>query len=334
VCPSIAILYNQPSLSRYTALGESAAVTGVMDEVNAVNNALMDLGCQTTLIPLSPPLETQVTLIQKINVDLIFNLFEGFDGRPETEADVAELLQTCGFRFTGCSAPAMSLALDKVKAKKLLKEEGIATPEFYVVTPENLDSAYFRYPCIVKPTAEDASHGIYEDSVAYNRDSLERLVTRVCRLYGGAALAEEYIVGRELNALVMGDKKPFVLPVSEIVYSLPQGMPRILTFSAKWNPENPYYRCSKAVCPADLDFTTRKSIEKIALRVFNKFGCSGYARVDFRLDHKDNPFVIDVNPNPDISPVSGAVRQAIAGGMDYTEFIERIVMYALGVTMA
>ena len=106
-------------------------------------------------------------------------------------------------------------------------------------------------------------------------------------------------------------------------------MPRILTFAAKWEPDGLYFQGTKAVCPARIPLRDRKHIADAALAVYWLLGCRGYARVDMRLDREGRLNVIEVNPNPDISPGSGAARQAEAAGMTYTQFIKEIVLLAL-----
>jgi D-alanine-D-alanine ligase len=106
-------------------------------------------------------------------------------------------------------------------------------------------------------------------------------------------------------------------------------MPEILTFSAKWEPRSPYYRGTKVVCPAKITAKENEEILELALAAFRLLGCRGYARVDMRMDREGQLNVIEVNPNPDISPDAGAARQARAAGMTYNEFIEKIVKLAL-----
>ena len=156
--------------------------------------------------------------------------------------------------------------------------------------------------------------------------SLEQQVTAVSRYYGGQALVEHFIEGREFNVTVLGGT---VLPVSEIDYSLPEGVPRLLTFAAKWQPDSPYFQGTKVVCPAEIEDKERENIAQSSLKVFGLLGCRGYARVDMRWDETGQLNVIEINPNPDISPGSGSVRQAEAAGMAYPQFIKRIVEIAL-----
>jgi len=322
----VAIVYNEPVKSRYDERGEQAAVTGVLEAVEAVHDALLKLGYGVVKVPLAPPLHRAKQRLGTLEADLVFNLFEGFAGHPETEAVIAEILSALRKAYTGCPAGALKLALDKAKTKAVLKSASINTPDFHLLRPETLSSFRLVYPCIVKPRREDASHGLSPENVVADFASLEKQVAAVSRYYGGQALVEHFIDGREFNVTVLGDT---VLPISEIVYSLPQGVPRILTFAAKWQPDSLYFQGTKVVCPAEIANKEREDIAQTALTVFGLLGCRGYARVDMRLDETGRLNVIEVNPNPDISPGSGAVRQAQAAGMAYPQFIKRIVEIAL-----
>ena len=326
---SVAICYNEPRPSRYGDAGEERAVLGVLDAVTAVHRALGELGFDVVLSPLVPPRVRAMRRVRSLRTDLVFNLFEGLCGYPETEALLPETLSQRGIPCTGCTGPMLRLALDKPRVKAVLARAGFQTPDFQVLDPQALHLFRLRYPCIVKPRCEDASHGLSPQSVVYDPAALERQVALVSDRYGGDALVEEFVEGREFNATVLGDPGCAVLPVSEIAYSLPPGMPRVLTFAAKWEPDSLYYRGTEAVCPADLGPEERGRIAETARAAFRLLGGRGYARVDMRLDREGRLNVIEINPNPDISPGSGAVRQAEASGMTYTQLIEEIVRLAL-----
>jgi D-alanine-D-alanine ligase len=327
--PRVAVIYNTPCPSRYDCLGEQKAVLGVLDAVKAVSGALHELDYEVLRVPLMPPLEEAQKRLKSLDVELVFNLFEGFDGRPETEAEVADILTAMGVPYTGCPAQILRLALDKAAVKEVLQEARINTPAFQLLNARTVPDFRLKYPAIVKPYGEDASHGISHDSVADNRTALENQVARISKFYGGKALVEEYINGREFNITVIGDSEPAVLPVSEIDYTLPAGVPKILTYAAKWDPESAEYQGTKVVCPARITRGENEELGDTALRVFRLLGCRGYARIDVRTDSEGHINVLEVNPNPDISPGSGAARQAAAAGMTYTGFIEKIVMLAL-----
>ena len=160
------------------------------------------------------------------------------------------------------------------------------------------------------------------------RDELRRQVKAVATHYGGRSLVEEFLDGREFNVTVMGNRELTALPVSEITYALPPELPKLLTFSSKWEPESVYYRHTDVVCPPDIDENLRQQLVTAAETSYRLVGCRGYARVDMRLDAAGIVNVLEVNPNPDISPTSGAARQIQNAGMTYAQFIARVIALA------
>lgn len=326
----IAILYNEPESSRYSIMGEDKAIAGVLESVGAIQQALTELSHAVTRVSLRPPMSQAKKKLEKLDCQIVFNLFEGFNGSPETEAEIAEILDDTGIPYTGCPPEALSIALDKSKTKSLLKSSGIKTPAYQLLNHGNLRTFNLNYPCIVKPCNEDASHGMDEESVVREYASLETQVEKVSKLFGGSTLVEEFLSGREFNATVIGNKQLTVLPVSEISYSLPESMPKILTFAAKWEKDSIYYEGTKPRCPAEINGNLQSQITEICKNSFKLLKCRGYARVDMRQDSAGQVHVLEVNPNPDISPDSGAALQAKTAGMTYNQFMERIAMLAIG----
>jgi len=327
--PKIALIYNAPSPELYSTPVEQKASLTITDSVDAIFQALVNSGYPVIRVPLFPPIESAKESLRSLQTDLIFNLFEGFDGSPESEAEITEFLDELGITYTGCSTAALSFGLDKINTKAHLAAMGAETPRYQLLGPKTLSWFHLDYPCIVKPYADDGSNGISEESVVNDFATLEKQVNEIGRLFGKRALVEEYIDGREFNITVLGTRPPRALPVSEIVYSLPPGMPKILTFSAKWEPESIYFKGTKAVCPADINTDLQDQITQTALLAFRLLGSRGYARIDFRLSHEGKLTIIELNPNPDISPDAGAAIQARATGMSYNQFIEQIVQLAL-----
>lgn len=326
---SIAIVYNEPQPSYYDITHKMKAVLGVLPCVDAVRQALLKLNYNVTVVPLSPPRESLRNTLDSLDADLVFNLFEGFPGEPETETLVPGILSEIGKPYTGCSAATLRIALDKFGLKKSLRATGIPTPDFQLLSPQKIHLFRLRLPCIVKPCREDASHGITPESVVNDVSSLQQRVKTIYDNYHNQALVEEFINGREFNATVIGNTRPEVLPASEIVYTLPPEMPAILTYEAKWEPDSLYYKHTKAVCPAKITAKERESIHKIALAAFRLLDCSGYIRVDMRMDSEGKINIIEINPNPDISPGAGVALQAAAAGMNYTQLIDKIIKLAL-----
>jgi D-alanine-D-alanine ligase len=324
----VALVYDEPVPSRYDIVGETKAVFSILEVAAEVSKSLLQLGYRVVRVPLVLPITQAQELLRSLEADLIFNLFEGFSGYPETEATVPEIATEIGIPYTGCPAHVLSLALDKAKTKELLTAAGIKTPPYQVLTADTIPEFHLNFPCIVKPLKEDGSHGITEMSLVRDTAELARQVAEISTVFGGFSLVEEFIDGREFNATVIGNSSLTVLPISEIVYSLPPEMPRILTYAAKWEPGTTYFEGTEAVCPAKISEPQRKKITDVALATYRAFQCHGYARVDMRLSKEGEINVLEFNPNPDIAPGTGAARQAAAAGMTYTQFIEKIVSLA------
>ncbi|MGA3093848.1 MAG: ATP-grasp domain-containing protein [Dehalococcoidales bacterium] len=321
----VALVYNDPIPDRYSQMGEAAAVADVLDAVKAVNDALVGMGHSVTKVPLVPPIDEVRAILSSLEVDIFFNLFEGFAGQPETEAMVAGMMAVLGKPFTGSAAPTLALALDKAKTKELLIAAGLATPRYQVLRPESVNSFTLSYPCIVKPVAEDASHGVNQDSVVHNSLSLAQQVAKICTDYGGRALVEEFLDGRQLSVTIIGNRKPTVFFISEIVFSLPPELPRIFTFGAKWLTSDVYYDRTTPVCPAKVDEDLRAHLAGMSIATYKLLGCRGYARVDLRLDAHGCANVLEVNPNPDIAIPSWSEE---GSGVPYPKIVERIIELA------
>ena len=321
----IAIVYNEPVPGTYDDIGEQKAIISILEGVVAAHKSLEELGYDVVRVPLLPPIEEARETLEALDTDLVFNLFEGFDTRPKTEATMAGILSEMGFRYTGCSSAALAMGLDKARSKEIMRAHGIPTPDYQKLTPETVGSFQLRFPCIVKPSGQDASHGLSANSVVNDLPALERQVAAVSRSFGGDALVEEFVAGREFNVTVMGNREMAVLPISEILFDLPPGVPPVLTYAAKWEEDTFYFNRTKVACPADIDLEQSAMLFRTAVSVFRLLVKRGYARVDMRLDPEGTPQVLEANPNPDITPGSGAARQAAAAGMSYTQFVDRLL---------
>ncbi len=327
--PEITIVYNDPFPGNFKALGEEAAVLGILECVQAVHNALLESGYTVDRVSLFPPIRTVRRQLSKVKTELIFNVFEGFYDDPESEANVARIISEMGYRFTGCPVKALSLALDKAKSKEILAKHGINVARFQILDSNSLDKFNMDFPCIVKPRNQDASHGISQDNVVNDVEQLKKQIDRLSESFNGKVLVEEFLSGREFNICVIGNEEIMALPPSEIIYELPPELPRILTYEAKWITESEYFKATKVVCPAPISEELKNEIINTALEAYRIFECRGYARVDLRQDTNGSLKVMEVNPNPDISPDTGAARQAMAAGMTYAQFIDKIAMFAV-----
>ena len=327
---NIVIIYNDPIAGKYHSLGEEAAVAGVLDSVSEVERTLLELGLSCRVLPLRPPLAQTKSQLNELNTtDMVFNLFEGFDGYPESEAAIAGMLEEMEMRFTGSPSVALRLCENKAVTKEVLRWSGVPTPDWRIPLPDKLMDIDLGFPCIVKPLQEHGSHGISEESVVKGPQALREQVEFIRQAYHCPAIVEEFLMGREFRALLVGDGCPRVLPIEEIVYSLPSDKPRLLTYSAKWIPGNEYFAGTEERCPAEVDIGLRHELERLALRAFAALGCRGYASIDMRQNKEGRPMVIDVNPNTDISPMGGVRYPVETAGLDYATFISEILSLAI-----
>jgi D-alanine-D-alanine ligase len=306
---------------------------GVLEEVDNVRSSLKELGYDVNVFNVTNNIGDLVTFLEKEKPDLVFNLCESVGNVAIHEMHVVGIFELLGVCYTGSPPLTLGLALSKIHVKELLLQHGINTPKFAVY--RNMgeiveDDFPLHFPVIVKPSMEDASIGIKPDSVVDSFAGLRKRVRSIFQQHDQAALVEEYIVGRELNVSMVGDRRPTVLPISEIDFSsLPPDFPRILTYDGKWLKGTAAYDGTKGVCPADLPSSVEVKLKDLALRAFRLLGCRDYARVDFRLTRSNVPYVLEVNPNPDISDEAGFARSAKASGRTYTQVVQKIVESAL-----
>lgn len=262
--------------------------------------------------------------------DLIFNLAESFGTNVAGEPYIPAALEMMGIPYTGSGPETLAICLDKVRTKQIFLSAGITTPRYWVFKKVPTRSKKYPFPLIVKPAHEDASIGISTDSVVRNEHDLRKKIGFIIKNYKQPALVEEYIDGREINVAILGNGTHLkVLPLSEIHFDLPKGLPRIVSYEAKWFEDHVMYKGTVRRCPADLPKKDSEAIRRMATMAYRLMRCNDYARVDIRL-RGGVPYVLEVNPNPDISyQDSGFAVAARKSGKTYPEFIRLIVTNAL-----
>jgi D-alanine-D-alanine ligase len=290
------------------------------ETINSIRDALESYG--HVVVPVEATAELPRQLMDS-PVDLVFNIAEGVSGRNR-EAAVPALCELMGIPYTGSDAATLSIALDKALSKRVLRQHGIATPEFQVMeTGRERLSPKMKFPLIVKPNQEGSSKGVSAHaSVVDDEESMRAVVRELVDKYRQPALIEYYIAGREFTVGLLGDKRPRVLPPMEIIFLDKANARPVYDFQIKQEWEkHVYYQCPANLTPAEL-----RSMERIARETFVALDCRDVARVDLRMDDAGEIYVLEVNPLPGLTPgYSDLCLIAKAANIDYRSLIGEIL---------
>jgi D-alanine-D-alanine ligase len=313
--------------------GYAESDAGVLDQVELVLGAIGDLGMPGRAVAVGSLGELRA-LLAAAPEKLVFNLVEALPGGAEEANLVPALCAIAGKHCTGNPGPCLSLALHKGRAKAALLTAGVDVPPGVLVRPgESVPRLPWEGPCIAKPVQADASEGIHAESAVHpgTGSGLSHAVDALHAQFGQPVLVERLLEGRELNvALLEEDGLPRVLSVGEIAFvDFPPGLPRIVDYAAKWHPGSFTYEHTRRVVPAPLDPALALELERLSLRAWRAMGCRGYARVDLRTDAEGRPWVLEVNPNPDISPDAGFVAALTAAGHHPSHLVRCALLAAL-----
>jgi D-alanine-D-alanine ligase len=274
--------------------------------------------------------------LRKSNVDMVFNVCERINNSSLLEPHVASILDTLQIPYTGSNPFTLGLCIDKIRVKKLLSYHNIPTPKWdYAYSLEDKIDESLKYPLIVKPANSDNSIGITNNSVVTNQKELERQIKEITETLYQPALVEEYIEGDEYDVSILGSEEDDlrVLPLSRSIFDkMPAGYWHIYPFDAKWT-DNPAYKSGVGIIVQRPAKNISKKLEslltEIALDTYNILDCHDYGRVEIRVDKNNNPYVLELNPNPsiDIGDCVSAAAEFI--GMNYGDFLEEIIRMAI-----
>jgi len=326
--PLVLVLYNQPLLPVDHPEGDSEHT--IIEIANDLAKIVRQDNYQVTMLELKHDPTVLWQELHRIKPDVVFNLFEGHLRDTETETYVAGLLQWSGFPFTGSPARTLALARAKHLTKQLLRGAGLPTADFFVVEELPVPPCPLNWPVIVKPATQDASVGLDQDSVVTNQFLLEQRVAYILETYGGPVLVEEYIDGREFNVAITELPDLETLPPSEIRFNQEhEGYWPILTYEGKWKPGTDEYDLTPPTYPAKISPRLIERLGDLAKRAYRLLGCRDYARVDFRVKPTGRPYILEVNPNPEISETAGFAGSLGSAEIGHREFILKLIRHAL-----
>lgn len=312
----VVILYD-PGADDWTA----EDIAGVMEAVDDIARIFSSLSHHVQRVPVRHDMRW---FNYCRRADLVFNLCEGVRGVAQWEDHVVGTLELAGIAYTGCGPWTTAACRRKAVANTLLERAGLPVPRWTIAQGKIEDD--FPLPAIVKPAAEDASAGLDRQSVVTDRKSLKVRIAAMTEQFD-EVLVQQYIAGREFNVGIVGDR---TLPVAEIDFSsMPDGAWPILTYAAKWHVGSPEDLGSRPVCPAPISQRFADRLCRLAESAWRAMQGKSYGRVDIRVDVAGKPWILEVNPNPDLTDEAGLSRMAKAAGWDYAELIRRIAEGAL-----
>ena len=331
--PRIVVIYNR-DFEGAESDPENKAREDVKEIADHIVRILSANGYEASGLGVTSDVTGALGELRALKPAAVFNLCESIQGDNRFESLLPLLLELEGIPYTGSEPFALSLALRKEKVKEILGARGVPVPQGSLVSAESdLPSLALRFPVIIKPAREDASVGITRASVVTDRAALDAGVLHILDQYRQPALVEEYIEGREIYVSLLGrvDGELQVFPFFEIDFSaMPADRPKIVSFEGKWVEDSVEYKGTRPVRCEGLSSDLRDKVAQTALDAFRSIGLRDYGRMDIRLSADGTPYVIDVNPNCDLSDLAGGFsRAAKAGGLSYKDVILRLMSLSL-----
>jgi D-alanine-D-alanine ligase len=297
---------------------------GVVTTLRELGHDVRQLGVREELLPIRRAVRTW-------KPHLVFNLLEEFQEEAVYDHAIVSYLQLLGVPFTGCGPRGLMLARDKSLAKKLMIYHRVRVPRFFVARlgrktrlPRRLD-----FPLIVKSLVEEASIAIAKASVVHSEEKLAERVDFVHQRVGTDAIVEEFIPGREIYVALLGNERLQVLPPQELVIGgLAQGEPLIATERLKHDAAYQRKKEVDLVAPKLSDLQRRR-LDRISRRAYRTLELRGYGRLDFRLGEDGEFYFLEANPNPELAESEEVATAALAAGLEYPDFLQKIVSLGL-----
>jgi len=311
---------------------------GVFDEddyytINKLIQALSELKEYEFIYLMNHDTLVQDLLKLKNKIDLVFNLCdEGFYNDRGKELHIPALLDVLGIPYTGAGPQCLAYCFDKSLVRGIAREMGIPVPRAVFLKADDIKVQIpFDFPVIIKPNFGDSSFGITSRSVAYNEEQLLNAISELKERfnYNKPILIEEFLTGKDLTLGIIGNPPEdyIALPITEEDYSvLPEGLPPICSYEAKWIPDSPYWNIKSI--PANIPQEVKDYVIECSVMLFNRLGCRDYARFDWRLDSEGNPRLLEVNPNPGWCWDGHLAKAAAYMGMSYPEMLRAILKSA------
>lgn len=309
-----------------------AEITPMKTEYD-VTVTLREMGHEVLPVGMASDLGVIRAAMRDFEPDIAFNLLEEFHGVGVYDAHVVSYLELLKFPYTGCNPRGLMLAHNKALSKIVCRYHRIPVPRFHVfpIGRKVRRPARLAFPLLVKSLTEEGSVGIAQASIVHNDQALAERVEFIHRKLNTDAIAEQYLEGRELYVGVMGNERLQTFPVWEMRFDkLHEDAPRIATGRIKWDAK---YRKQAGITtgPArDLPEGYDKKIAHLAKRIYRALSLSGYARMDMRLTGDGQVYLLEANPNPELSYGEDFAESAHTAGIEYEALLHKIMSLGIG----
>jgi len=301
----IAVLYGGWSAERDISIKSGTAVL----------NALLENGYNAAGVDVTKEF---IYNIKSFKCDIAVLMLHGPYGE---DGSIQSLLESVNIPYTGCNMLSSAVCMDKIVTKKILSYHKLPTPKWVATGLNNskLNDIYnsivksVRFPAVLKPVNQGSAVGVY---IVNSKPELNTAVESL-KQYGNAALVEKYIKGREFTVGIIGNEPLAVveiIPVGEKFYN----------YESKYSKGK-----SKHIMPADLPASMTKKLQQLAVDTFNALGCRAVSRIDFLIDTKKNPYILECNTIPGMTETSLLPEAAKHAGISFIDLILKIIKYSL-----
>ncbi len=289
----IAVLMGGPGSERKVSLASGAGVV----------KALRELGAEVTEVDVAG-----ADFVVPPGTEIAFNVIHGTFGE---DGQLQRILEARGIRYTGEGVAGSELAIDKIATKQRLIDRGVPTADFEIL--RNGSKPSLPLPFVIKAPREGSSVGIY---ICHDAAEVPAKLADAAK-FGSELLVEQFIAGRELTVGIVGDQ---ALPIIEI-----RAKKDFYNFENKYPFLNPNAPGADHYCPAPLTDDVTAQVQALALAAHRALDLQVYSRVDLLLTADDEPFVLEVNTIPGMTPSSLLPEAAAVVGISYPELCRRII---------
>jgi D-alanine-D-alanine ligase len=310
----------------------------ILVQAGAISKALEELGYKVFQFPCGLDLFKIKEKLEGLRPDLVFNLVESLGGEDRLIYLFPALLDAIRIPYTGSCTESIFITSHKILAKERMCLARLSTPAWIEPYPFDIQALYHtrtdipfkESQWILKSLHNHGSLGLEGNNIISGKteEEIKDLIKSSADDLGGSSFAELFIHGREFNLSILGSPAgPVVLPPAEIIFEgFEEGNFPIVGYRAKWDAESyEYSHTNRSFDFTDDDQSLLAILKTLALRCWDLFGLKGYARIDFRVDENKQPWILEVNCNPCLSPDAGFVAAALRSGLSYKDMTEKII---------